>query len=167
MSGADLTFRCYSCSRRFQWRDDLGGRTIRCSCGVKFRCPDLAAENRIAKESLEDTVADVALSEAFDDLDDPHGDDQKYEAGPVKVNHKGLWGMSAAAETLFWGVGMLIGVAFGLLAIIVANWFYIACAVVLPITVIKFRRAWLTWTHGRPWMQCLMEALGERDPSAE
>lgn len=163
MAGGDLTFRCYSCSRRFHWRDDLAGRTIRCACGVKFRCPDLTAQSKVAEESLEDTVADVSLNEALDDLSDPHGDEGSYEVGPVAVQPKGVLGLSPGGETLLWGAGVLLGVAFGLLALIVANWFYIACAVVLPIAAIKFRRAWLTWTHGRPWMQCLSEALGDRE----
>lgn len=163
MSGGDLTFHCYSCSKRFHWRDDLAGRTIRCSCGVKFRCPDLTAESRVAKESLEDTVADVSLNEAFDNLSDPHGDEDKYEVGPVALKHKGILGLSAAGETILWGVGVLLGVAFGLLAIIVGAWLYIVCAVLLSISVLKFRRAWQAWTNGRPWMACLMESLGERE----
>ena len=163
MAGGDLTFRCYSCSRQFQWRDDLAGRAIRCTCGGKFRCPDLTAESQIARESLEDTVADVSLNEAFDDLEDPHGDENAYEVGPLKVHHRGMWGLTPGGETLFWGVMVLMGVAFGLLAILVGTWGYIVCAVVLPVSVLKFRRAWTAWTRGRPWMECLMESLGERE----
>jgi len=163
MAAGDLTFRCYSCSRQFQWRDDLAGRSIRCTCGVKFRCPDLTAESRVAKESLEDTVADVSLNEAFDNLDDPHGDEDAYEVGPVAVRERGMMGLTAGGETLVWGIGVLLGVAAGLLAIIVGEWLYIVCAVLLPLSVLKFRRAWLSWTRGRPWMECLMESLGERE----
>lgn len=165
MAGSDgLTFRCYSCSRCFHWRDDLPGRTIRCTCGVKFRCPDLTAENRVAQESLEDTVTDVDLNEAFDHIEVPGEESaQQYEVGPVAVAPRGAFGLSAAAETLLWGIGMIIGVAFGLLAIIIGEWLYIVCAVVLSICVLKFRRSWRNWTRGRPWMECMMEALGERE----
>lgn len=163
MPGGDLTFRCYSCSRRFHWRDDLAGRTIRCSCGVKFRCPDLTGESKIAEESLEDTVADVAVNEALDDLSDPHGDEGTYEVGPIAVKHKGFMGMSSGAETVFWGVGVLLGVAFGLLAVIVGEWGYVVGAVLLIVCGFKLRRAWGAWTRGRPWMECLSEAMGARE----
>lgn len=157
------TFECYSCSRRYRWRDDLPGRTIRCSCGVKFRCPD-RSDHLVAEESLDDTVADVELNDAFDDLSNPHGDPEKYdEVGPLRVQTRGLLGLGPAGETLFWGIGLLIGVAFGLLAIIVADWFYIACALLLVISAVKFAKAWKRWTRGRPWMECLMESLGERE----
>jgi hypothetical protein len=157
----DLTFKCYSCSREFHWRDDLPGRTIRCKCGVKFKCPDLAAESLIADQSMEDTVADVSLNEAFDSLEDPHGDEGAYEVGPADIKERGLFGLGPAGETLLWGVGALLGVAFGLLAVIVGAWMYIACAVVLSISAVKFYRSWKRWTNGRPWMECLMESLGE------
>ena len=160
---AGQTFKCYSCSRQFHWREDLPGRTIRCTCGVKFRCPDFSESKLVAEESLEDTVADVALNEAFDHIDEDEGTDNSYEVGPVAVQHRGFLGLKPAGETLLWGIGVLLGVSFGLLAIIVGAWMYIVCAVLLSISVVKFRRAWARWTHGRPWTECLMEALGEGD----
>ena len=160
-SASDLTFTCYSCSREFHWRDDLPGRTIRCKCGVKFKCPDLAAESLVADESMEDTVADVSLNEAFDDLENPRGDEAVYEVGPVEVRERGFLGLGPAGETLLWGVGALLGIAFGLLAVIVGAWMYIACAVVLSISAVMFYRSRKRWTNGRPWMACLMETLGE------
>lgn len=159
----ELTFKCSSCSRQFHWRDDLSGRTIRCRCGVKFKCPDLSAESLVATESMEDTVADVSVNEAFDDLHDPHGDDGQYEVGPVAVQRRGAFGLTPAGETLVWGIGALLGIAFGLLAIIVGAWLYIAAAVVLSVSLFKFVNAWKRWTAGRPWMQCLLEELGERE----
>jgi len=165
-----LTFRCYSCSREFHWRDDLPGRTIRCTCGVKFKCPDLTADSHVARESLEDTVADVDLNEAFDNLDDPHGDGESaarsIEGGPQDLKEKGFLGLGPAGETLLWGVGALLGVASGILAIIVGAWLYIVCAVVLSVSLIKFRSAWQRWTRGRPWMQCLMETLEGNESTA-
>lgn len=159
----DKTFRCYSCSRRFHWRDDLPGRTIRCTCGVKFRCPDLSDDHLVAEESLDDTVADVSLDETLEEIGSAGDGQAEYDVGPLVVSPRGLFGLTPAGETLFWGIGVLLGVSFGLLAVIVGAWGYIVCAVLLSVSVLKFRRSWRRWTRGRPWMQCLLEALGEGD----
>lgn len=36
---AAAEFRCGACGRRFRWKNELAGRSVRCPCGAAFQCP--------------------------------------------------------------------------------------------------------------------------------
>lgn len=145
----------------------MAGQTIRCACGAKVRCPSPSDDTATAAESLEDTVADVILEEAFDNIEERAAGKAEASiesAGPVVVRARhvrGVFGLGPAGETLFWGVGFLIGLTFIILAVIVQFWFYIAAAGVCSWTAWKFYQSWKNWTRGRPWLECLSEVFGE------
>ncbi|MFG0274656.1 MAG: hypothetical protein ACF8QF_06335 [Phycisphaerales bacterium] len=165
------SFQCSQCAKRYRWTPEIAGRTIRCACGAKVRCPLPADDTATAAESLDDTVADVVLEEAFDQIDAEGAGGADAEApiqstGEVIVRRRrgtGIFGLGPAGETLFWGIGFLIGLCFVILAVIVRFWFYIAAAAICTWTAWKFYQSWKNWTRGRPWLECLAEAFGEAE----
>jgi hypothetical protein len=164
------SFQCFQCSRRYRWKPELAGQTVRCVCGATVRCPNPADETTTAEESLDDTVADVVLEEAFDQIEETAGPDESSleSAGEVVVRargSRGVFGLGPAGETLFWGVGFLVGLCFIILAVIVGFWYYGVAAVLCSWTGFKFYRSWKNWTRGRPWLDCLAEVFGENDDS--
>jgi hypothetical protein len=165
------SFQCSQCAKRYRWTPEIAGRTIRCACGAKVRCPSPSDDTATAAESLDDTVADVVLEEAFDQIDEggagadakPAGLESAGEVVLRKQRGTGIFGLGPAGETLFWGVGFLIGLCFVILAVIVRFWFYVAAAAICTWTAWKFYQSWKNWTRGRPWLECLAEAFGEAD----
>ncbi|MFG0257561.1 MAG: hypothetical protein ACF8GE_06635 [Phycisphaerales bacterium JB043] len=164
------SFTCFSCGRRFKWRSEDAGRTFRCQCGIKLRCPD-PGEDQMASESLEDTVADVTLEEAFDEIDTsaPKGstsesenavalDEEEYteEFVPRRVSG-GIFGLGPAGETLFWFVVALVCLSSFILFAYVPSWVYFIIGIVTFLGIWKFYTSWKNWTRGRPWLECLDE----------
>lgn len=165
-------FRCSQCQRRFRWKPEASGRTIRCVCGVKVRCPEFDDATMTAGESLDDTVADVALDEAFDELDTgapPTGAVVEPEMdilAAARQAHRGVFGLRPPGETLFWGVLALVCLSSSILALIVGKWFYVVAATLTVWGAYRFYRSWSNWRRGRPWLDCLAEAFGEQDETA-
>lgn len=157
-------FECFSCGRRFRWREEIAGQTVRCTCGVKIRCPSGHDDTLTAAESLEDTVADVALEESFDTIEEPA--EGPVSEGPVVVEslprRKNRFGLSPAGEVLAWGIGALICLSSTILASLVpGKWVYVVIAALTFWCAIQFYRAWKRWTRGRPWLQCLGELFDD------
>lgn len=165
-------FRCSQCHKRFRWKPEAAGRTIRCKCGVKVRCPAFEDGTMTAGESLDDTVADVTLDEAFDTIETaaaPEGaivEPQVDFITAARQAHRGVFGLRPPGETLFWGVVALLCVGSSILALIVGKWFYIVAAALTLWGALRFYRSWTNWRRGRPWLECLAEAFGEQDGAA-
>lgn len=166
-SNAGEMFQCYNCGRRFRWKPDISGRTLRCKCGSKVRCPELHDETVTAEESLEDTVAEVEIEEIFDHADVAEASEleQVQEAFRAYRPHRGAFGLSLGGEVIFYGVLSMIGLACAILAVIVGKyfWWYIVAAVLIgPFSWIRFAKRWKKWARGRSWLQVLSDLL-ERD----
>jgi hypothetical protein len=169
MPTANESFLCFSCRRKYKWRSEDAGRTFRCQCGIKLRCPDPEAEDWTAEESLDDTVTDVVLEEAFDDIESATPTNQDLtisqsiespdfaeEIVPRRVSG-GLFGLGPAGEALFWGVVALVCLLSFILFAYVPGWVYLIIGVVTFWGLWKFWVAWKNWTRGRPWHECLDE----------
>lgn len=168
--GGDF-FQCYNCDRKYRWSAEISGRTLRCKCGSKVRCPELHDDSMTAQASLEDTVADVDLNEAFDALDSeletPVGvDAEVQEVFDAKWKYRGAFGLSLGGEVLYYGGLSILGIACAILAIILGRyfWWWIAAAVVLgPIAWWKFWVRWKHWSAGRSVMQALGDVFDDGD----
>lgn len=173
-AGAPATFRCFACGRTFRWVPEIAGKSVRCKCGEKVRCPEPRDETFTAAKSLDDTlddtVAEVVVQEHLDALDKQVSDDTGVGAvgsDPDEIRRipqKGMFGWSIGREVLFWMFGSLAGLACAILAVIVGKHFvaYIVAAVLVgPYSWWRLYKAWPRWTQGRSWLQCLGEELGE------
>lgn len=169
--GGDETFACSSCGRRFRWKQEIAGRSLRCKCGSKVRCPETRDETLTAHESLEDTVADVELDEALDTIETteaaPIGaDDDVKELFEARWKYRGVFGLSLGGEVaLYFGLS-LIGIACAILAVILGRyfWWWIAAAVLLgPLSWWRFWQRWRRWTAGRSFLDALNDAFDMRD----
>ncbi len=163
----DNSFACYSCGRRYRWRAEIAGKSLRCHCGVKVRCPEPRDDTVTAGQSLDDTVTDVELEEHFDHIDPESAaaaaerEEQAVEFR--RLPQKGMFGWPMGREVLFWGVLSLIGLALSILAAITREHFIpysIAAVLVGPYSWWRLWKAWPRWTQGRPWTDCLAQALG-------
>ncbi len=164
-------FQCYECGQRFRLTEEIAGRTLRCRCGAKVKAPAFSDQTVTAVESLDDTVADVELDEHFDEIEsEADAADQPAEETEateyVRIVKRGVFGWPMGGEVLFFGVLSLVGIACAILAVIVGKYFqaYIIAAVLIaPYSLFRFHRAWGFWSAGRPWLECLLSALGESD----
>ena len=161
------SFRCFSCNRKYKWRLQDAGRTFRCQCGMKLRCPDPNAESQTAEESLDDTVADVTLEEAFDDIETQPDQPSKNNAVNEAVQYTedfvprsvsgGVFGLGPAGEAIFWGAIALVCLSSFILAAFVPKWAYLIAGVISLWGIWRFINSWKNWTRGRPWLECLDE----------
>lgn len=170
------SFKCIACGREFRWRHEIAGRTLRCRCGVKVRCPAVEDETVTAAESLEDTVADVELDEALDDVDTGDADGGAPgsffgdEPGGVAIKRpRGVFGLTLGGEVILYAVGSLAGGACAILSVVTVVWRhyeyfwpYIVGAVLLgPLCWVRFYKRWGAWAGGRTWLECLSDVLGD------
>ena len=174
-TGPEDAFRCYSCGRWFKWKPEISGRTLRCTCGSKVRCPELHDDTITAGESLEDTVADVELSEALDaiETDDEPIEDQSAEAGvdvqelfAARRRHQGVFGLALGGEVLLYFGLSILGVAFAILAVILGKYFWIwivAAVLTGPISWWRLVDRWRRWAAGRSFMVALADVFGLHD----
>lgn len=163
-------FECFNCGRRFRWKAEIAGQTVRCVCGVKVRCPGGLDETQTAGESLEDTVADVELEESFDTIEaaEPGAvaetdltDEGPRVAAPLP-RRKNRFGLGPAGETLAWGLGALVCLSSSIIAVVgPPDWVYIVVAALTFWCAIQFYRSWKRWTRGRPWLECLSDLFEE------
>ena len=168
-------FTCFSCSRKYKWRAQDAGRTFRCRCGIKLRCPDPNAESQTAKESLDDTVADVTLEEAFDDIETQSTEPSENSDNNIAIDYTeelvprrvsgGVFGLGPAGETIFWGAIALVCLSSFILAAFVPKWAYIVAGALSLWGILKFVKSWRNWTRGRPWLECLDELFSAAEES--
>ncbi|MHC4975281.1 MAG: hypothetical protein ACYTF7_01595 [Planctomycetota bacterium] len=169
MSEGPESFTCFSCGRTYKWRSQDAGRTFRCQCGIKLRCPD-PSQDQDVEESLDDTVADVRLEEVFDEIEtsvpEPPGGEgeetpeESPEYQEVLVPRRvsaGVFGLGPAGETLFWGVVMLVCLSSFVLFMYVPREVYLVIGVITFWGIWKFYRSWKNWSRGRHWTECLDE----------
>lgn len=171
-AGAPSTFRCFACGRTFRWVPEIAGKSLRCKCGEKVRCPEPRDETFTAAQSLDDTlddtVAEVVIQEHLDTLDrtgqESAASDQANDSEGVRIiPQKGVFGWTIGRDVLFWMCWSLVGLACAILAAIVQERFvaYIVAAVIIgPYSWWRLYKSWPRWTQGRPWLQCLTEDLG-------
>ena len=181
-------FHCPSCGKAFRWASEIAGRSVRCRCGEKFRCPASdrstpgSPEAAAAEDSrphagadaaaLEDTVADVELDEMLDTIDasttEPGAESgvDVQELFAARRRSRGLFGMTLGAEVLFYFGMSLLGLAFAILAVILGKyfWWWIAAAVLVgPISWLRLWKRWQTWAAGRSFMVALADVFDTRD----
>ncbi|RMH28641.1 MAG: hypothetical protein D6693_03605 [Planctomycetota bacterium] len=173
-SPSERSFRCHSCGRWYRWRADIAGRSLRCRCGEKVRCPAALDETATAEASLDDTVADVELEEALDRIEvGADAPDASLEQAAdtealfaARRQRRGLFGMTLGGEVLFYAAMSLIGVACAILAVILGKyfWWWIAAAVVTgPLSWWRLWKRWRTWSAGRSFMVALADVFGLHD----
>lgn len=168
---ASDSFQCYHCNRTFKWKPEISGRTLRCKCGSKVRCPELRDETSTAHESLEDTVADVDLSQVLDSVEasaesGAHDETDVQEVFEAFRNYRGVFGLPLGGEVLLYFVLSIMGVGCAILAVLLGNhfWWWIAAAVVVgPISWWRFWKRWKRWSAGRGVMDALADSFGLRD----
>lgn len=162
------SFKCFSCGREYRWLPEIAGRTLRCKCGEKVRCPEPEDDTITAGQSLDDTVGDVELGEHLDQVDAVAADTPD-EAGSTdyrRIPQKGIFGWPIGQEVLFWSILSLVGVGLGILAAIMREYYIpysVAFVVIAPYSWLRLYKVWPRWTQGRPWFECLAEALGGGD----
>ncbi|TVQ32490.1 MAG: hypothetical protein EA376_05600 [Phycisphaeraceae bacterium] len=161
-------FQCFSCGQRFRWSPAVAGRTLRCPCGAKIRCPEPRDETITAAESLDDTVADVELDEHLDQIESGDSVEEfiHEETAVRRIPQKGMFGWPIGREVFFWGVATVIGVALGILALLLHKYFIhytIAFVIVFPYSAFRLRKAWPRWAQGRSWVECINDTLGVVD----
>lgn len=177
-------FHCPSCGKAFRWASEIAGRSVRCRCGEKFRCPasapstprspdrSPAGDSRARAADLEDTVADVELEEMLDTIDsstaEPGAESgvDVQELFAARRRSRGLFGMTLGAEVLFYFGMSLVGLAFAILAVILGKyfWWWIAAAVLVgPISWVRLWKRWQTWAAGRSFMVALADVFDTRD----
>ena len=167
-TGTGQSFRCVECGRRFRWRADIAGRTLRCACGEKIRCPEAHSDTSTAGQSLDDTVADVALEEHLDHIATPEAPAHEEPDGAVyrRIPQRGMFGWPMGGEVLVWGAASIVGVALAILAVIMLDYYIpytVGALVVGPYSWWRLYHAWPRWTQGRPWLECLGRSLGAED----
>lgn len=170
--------QCRSCGRRHRWRADIAGTQIVCACGKMVDVPELQAFSQSQAEgpgqSLDDTMTESGalgsrspVLEARDAELPVRGDiDFQLEgARPAVVTRgtkvRGLLGMGATAEFIFWGVMAAIGFTAIVFAAIVVEWYYIVLAVVWgPISFWKLRKSQRRWQGNRSFSKAFEETIG-------
>ncbi len=170
-SGTTDTFQCYHCGRQFRWRPEISGKSLRCKCGNKVRCPELQDDTVTAHASLEDTVADVDLSQVLDavEVDAEQADEldpDLKEVFEVHRRYRGMFGLSLGGEVLLYFILSMLGVACVILAILLGKhfWWWIAAAVFVgPLSWWRFWQRWKRWSAGRTVMEALADSFGLRD----
>jgi len=50
------SFSCFACGRKYRWREEIAGKSLRCKCGEKIRVPTSSEDTVTGKPSMEDTV---------------------------------------------------------------------------------------------------------------
>ncbi len=169
-------FHCPSCGKAFRWASEIAGRSVRCRCGEKFRCPTRCDDSRThagaGAAALEDTVADVELDEMLDTIDAPTAEPGSesgvdvQELFAARRRSRGLFGMTLGGEVLFYFGMSLAGLAFAILAVILGKyfWWWIAAAVLVgPISWLRLWKRWQTWAAGRSFMVALADVFDTRD----
>lgn len=170
-AGAEDAFQCYSCGRQFRWKPEISGKSLRCKCGNKVRCPELHDDTLTAHESLEDTVADVDLSQVLDSVEVAEEanvgvDADVKEVFEVRWRYRGVFGLSLGGEVLLYFILSLVGIAFAILAVLLGKyfWWWIAAAVIVgPVSWVRFWKRWKRWSAGRTVMDALADSFGLRD----
>lgn len=173
MSSESTThFECFSCGQRFRWSPAVAGRTLRCPCGAKIRCPEPRDATFTAAESLDDTVADVELEEHLDQIEaDESVEEFIQEATSIRrIPQKGMFGWPIGREVFVWGVLTVVGIALGILALLLHKYFIhytIAFAAVFPYSAYRLRKSWPRWAQGRSWIECVNDTLGVSEDGDE
>lgn len=167
-AGTMNSFKCFNCGREYRWSAEIAGRSLRCRCGQKVRCPEAKDETITATESLEDTVADVVLEEHLDQVDTAAvAEEQAPEVDQIRrIPQRGMFGWPIGREVLVWGGLSVVGLSLVILAALVGKYFwqYVVAAVLIgPYAWWRLYRCWPRWTQGRPWLECLGAALGAED----
>lgn len=172
-TGGEDAFQCYNCGRHYRWKPEISGKSLRCKCGNKVRCPELHDDTLTAHESLDDTVADVDLSQVLDSVevedDAPVGADADTdikEIFEVRWRYRGVFGLSLGGEVLLYFILSLVGIAFAILAVLLGKyfWWWIAAAVLVgPISWWRFWKRWKRWSAGRGVLDCLADSFGLQD----
>jgi len=164
--------QCKACGRRHRWRAEVAGTQIVCSCGKMVDVPELQAFEATA--GPDDTMAAMGASrhgsavlDARSAEMEPQGDiDLQLEgaAPAASLRHtrvRGLFGMSAFGEFLFWGVMAAIGFTAIVFAAIVVEVYYIAAAVLWgPISFWKLRKAQRRWQGNRSFSRAVEDTIG-------
>lgn len=168
---AGESFKCFQCGRRFRWREDIAGRSLRCTCGAKVRCPEAHDDTMTAGQSLDDTVADVALDEHLDQITTPDAaaTESADEVAFRRIPQRGMFGWPMGREVIFWGAMSVGGLALAILAVILGEHFVpytIGALLIGPYSWWRLYHAWPRWTQGRPWLDCLGRAMGIEEEEA-
>ncbi len=50
------SFSCFACGRKYRWREEIGGKSLRCKCGEKIRVPMVSDDTLTGRPSMEDTL---------------------------------------------------------------------------------------------------------------
>lgn len=154
------SFQCYSCGRKYRWRQEISGKTMRCKCGSKMRCPELHDETMTAGKSLDDTVQDVVLDEHLDHLahHETIAEQTDLHTEYRRIYQRGIFGWPIGGEVFLFGVLSVVGVSSVILAFILGKhfWWWIVAAVLIgPYAWWRLYIAWPRWKQGRSWTECL------------
>ncbi|MEO1129297.1 MAG: hypothetical protein AAFX05_06245 [Planctomycetota bacterium] len=163
-------YQCKACGRRYRWRAEIAGQAQECVCGAEVFCPELDVFG--APEGPGDTLtaqplaglreapAGSSLEPAFDEPEFvPAGPTEPAPALPERPRgapQRGLFRVAIA-----WLVGVLLGIALVVHAIIVqATWSIISAAVWMPLSLTLFWFARERWQGGRSLRRAIEDELG-------